>query len=167
MVLANVVSPSASGRGGFSSEGLAPSHDRPGDAGHLVGQGDRDQLGRLSLLEEDPGPPIQVTVSGFGMAEKSCSAGDQKGPQIAISHLGGAAEASFSTRRVLPWNQTEEGGELSSRGKHGRIGDTGDKGCRSHGADARNAGEALADLMGPVPFQKLAIQVGDLSLQAG
>ena len=167
MVLANSVPPSALSLGGIQSEGLTPPHDRPSDPGHLIGQSEGDQLGRLALLEQGFGPHVQTTSSGSGVAQHGCGASDEKGAQVAIPHLRYSSEPGLSARGVLSWNQAQERCKLSTRGEHGRVGDAGGEGRSCHGTDTWNARQALTDLSDPMPFEKLPIQLRDLLLQAG
>ena len=87
MVLANSVPPLALSSGGIQSEGVTPPHDRPSDTGHLVGQGEGDQLGRLALFEQGLSPHVQAAGSGFGMAQHRRGAGDEQGAQVTVPHL--------------------------------------------------------------------------------
>lgn len=68
-------------------------HHRPGDPGHLVGQGDGDHLERL-LSQQSPGLVSQGRpglVRPHAVERRGCSH-DQQLAQMPVAHLGDGAE---------------------------------------------------------------------------
>lgn len=91
----------------------APNHHRPGDSGHLVGQGDGDHLERL-LGQKAPGP-VRQGCPGFAGLHAVETPRTLPRPAVcagAVAHLGDGAEPRLATGRVLPRHQAEIGGNL-------------------------------------------------------
>ena len=84
----------------WCSIGSSLGHDRPSDARHLVGNSNRDELGRL--LGQQPHNPGMLLRMLPGVSNNGCSTDHEQSSEIAISLLGDAAEPLFAPGRVLP-----------------------------------------------------------------
>src|SRR5262245_39925536 len=94
-----------------------PSIAVPGDAGQLVGEGDRQQVVMQPLpgsldpwLEPVPFPDLLSDQHDPGRL-------DEEGPQVAVAALRYRAEDGAVARRHLPWDQPEPGGEVTPLGE--------------------------------------------------
>src|SRR5271170_4669418 len=99
------------------------------------------------------------------MAKRRAGAHDQELAQIAIAHLGDAAEPRFAAGRVLAWRQAEEGGELTPAGEGAGVLDRGhDRRCGDR-ADAGNGHQPLGRLVRLDRRRKLPVDRADRLIQ--
>lgn len=116
---------------------LLARYHGPGHPGHLVGDGDRHQPGRLAFQEPvcpdaDGGRPApRVADDGDG-------ADDEQVPQITIPHLRDAGHPLLAAGRVLLGHQSEPGGELPSGAERAGVAHGGNQRGRRDEADAGN-----------------------------
>lgn len=123
---------------------IVPSfgHDRPGDARHFVGDGDRDNLDRL--LRQQSSDPRMLLRMAPGVLDHRCCAHDEWPSQIAIALLGNAAELLLAALRILSRHEPDPGCEIATRLEGARASDRrGDRRGPDH-ADSRDRFEAAA-----------------------
>ena len=90
--------------GKSQSCGRGARQQRPGDAGHPVGQRHRDQHARLA--RQHPGQPgVLRGATPHRPADCRHRAGDQQPPEVTLTHLGDLAELRLPARRALPRHQ--------------------------------------------------------------
>src|SRR3954463_12553255 len=125
-----------------SSTGFAAHHERPGRAGHLVGERDRDDL------ERSPGQhlcdPGKLPWMKLAAAHHRDRADDKQSSQVAVALLGDRAELGLAAGRHLSWHQPNPGRKVAPGSEDpGVCHRRGNGGCTNL-SDARNGLDTLA-----------------------
>src|ERR1700732_2523078 len=128
-------------------EGASLSQHRPGDAGKLVGERDRQHVGVQPLLGGfDPGfEPITFQVLDPGQ-HNPCRLHKQNA-QVAIAAPRDFAEDRAVSRRDLLGHQSEPGAEVAAFGEYVASADRGHHGARNDRPDARHRHQAQTCLI--------------------
>src|ERR1051325_4913953 len=88
-----------------SSTGFAAHHERPGEAGHFVGERNRDNLERSSCQHLcDPGKLLWMKL---GTAQDRHRAHHQDPPQVTVALFGYRPELGLSPCRHLSWHHPD------------------------------------------------------------
>src|SRR3954449_5372140 len=145
------------GQGMDISIDLAPGEYRPGDARHLVGQGNRGQAGGFAV-EQLLQPFRRAGCLAPGKADDAGRTDYQQTADIGVAGLRDAAQSVLAAARILPWDQPQPCRQLATVPKTRGIWDRGGdrRGCDR--ADARDGGEIAAGFVRFVPGEDLPFQ---------
>src|SRR3954447_13840502 len=146
-------------------EGASFSQHRPGDAGKLVGEGDREHV----VVQ----PPLGGFDPGFEPVTFPVLYPDQYNPgrlheqnaQVAIAAPGDFAEDRAVSRRDLLGHQSEPGAEVAAFGEYVSSADRGHHGARNDRPDARHRHQARTRLILTGQCFDLAGEVIDAPIQ--
>src|SRR6202162_1912898 len=128
-------------------EGASFSQHRPGDAGKLVGERDREHVVvQPPLGGFDPGfEPVTFPVL-YPDQHNPCRLHEQNA-QVAIAAPGDFAEDRAVSRRDLLGHQSEPGAEVAAFGEYVSSADRGHHGARNDRPDARHRHQARTCLI--------------------
>src|SRR5206468_2606961 len=111
----------------------------PGDAGELVGQGDRCLVVSNASLElERPGPEAIVFLRLLSVAENGPRSVDQEHTDVGVSALGDATEPALHPARVFPGGEPEVAREVAAGGETVNVADEGNEGGGDQEPNPRN-----------------------------
>src|SRR3954454_4435920 len=136
---------------------LAPGEPRPGDARHLVGQGDRGQA-RGFAVEQLRQPFRCAGCLAPGIADNAGRPNYQQTADIGVARLCDAAQSVLVATRILPGDQPQPCRQLATVPESRWIGDRGGKRRSCDRADAGDSGEIAAGLVRLVPSQDSPFQ---------
>src|SRR5215210_3555497 len=154
---AEPVGSSRLGNGIGVSIDLAPGQHRPGDARHLVGQGDRGQA-RGFAVEQLLQPFRRAGCLAPGIADDAGRPDHQQTADIGVAGLRDAAQSFLAAARMLPWDQPQPCRQLAAVPERRWIGDRGGnrRGCDR--TDAGDSGEVAAGFVRFVPGEDSPLQ---------
>ncbi len=92
-----------------------PCHDRPGNAGNLVGKRDCNKL--EGLLRQQATRPIRqrrISRPLLHPVEGCVRPNHEEFAQVPVAHFGNGAQPWFATGRMLPGDKAQPGCELTS-----------------------------------------------------
>src|SRR5580700_6258147 len=120
--------------------------NRPGDAGKLVGERDRQHIVVQTFFGSlDPGlEPIAVPMLWPDPDQYDPGCLHEQRAQIAIAAPGYLAEDGTVSRRYLLWHQSEPGAEVTAFGECSTVADRGDRRTRDDRPDAGHRHQPVA-----------------------
>src|SRR5215211_7090630 len=136
---------------------LAPGQHRPGDARHLVGQGDRGQA-RGFAVEQLLQPFRRTGCLAPGIADDAGRPDHQQTADIGVAGLRDAAQSVLAATRILPWNQPQPCRQLAAVPESRGIGDRGGNRRGRNRTDAGDGGEVAAGFVRLVPGEDSPFQ---------
>src|SRR3954451_15238505 len=136
---------------------LVPGEYRPGDARHLVGQGDRGQTSGFAV-EQLLQPFRRAGCLAPGKADDAGGPNHQQTAYIGVAGLRDAAQSVLAAARVLPWDQPQPCRQLAAVPESRWIGDGGDDRRGSNRTDAGDSGEVAAGFVRFVPGEDSPFQ---------
>ena len=155
-----------SGEGRRFPVDLLVPHQRPGDARDLIGRRHRDEHPRLA--RKHPGQPRSGgRTSPDGPAHHRHRTRDQQPPHVALAHLRCPAQQRLAARGVLPGDQPEPGGEVTTPPEALHRRREGLDRRRRNRPDPRNTHQAFRLLVRVSARAEPSLQLQDLRFEAG